>query len=168
MRTIVKNIILILPFIISACGASGVPYSAADSVKTINQKMSKLIIYRPSSLGLMARTPDVEINGNKACELPNGSFFSREYEPQNINLTVQLWDMPSTSKISINTKAGKVYYVRISSDGGKIAAGVAAGFVGLAIAEGVSSHAGPFVIDLLDEQAAIPELKNLNMSNNCQ
>ncbi len=161
--------VIALCILLSACSATGPTYSSLDSSpRRLAAQNVELVVYRPSSFALMARAPDVEINGVNTCELSNGSFFTREIELRSVAITASLWDMPGTSRLSFKPQAGKRYFVRVSTDGGKLTAGVIGGYIGLAIAEGASSRGGPFVIDLLDEQAALPELQPLKMSTACR
>jgi len=154
--------VIALCILLSACSATGPTYSSLDSSpRRLAAQNVELVVYRPSSFALMARAPDVEINGVNTCELSNGSFFTREIELRSVAITASLWDMPGTSRLSFKPQAGKRYFVRVSTD-------VVGGYIGLAIAEGASSRGGPFVIDLLDEQAALPELQPLKMSTACR
>jgi hypothetical protein len=150
---------------LTSCAASGPGYMQTVTGVAPPSDQAELIIYRTSGFMLAARAPKIEINGQPTCDLPQGGFFKQSVSPGTTTVSASLWDMPGTSRAGFNAEAGKRYAVRVSVDGGKMTSGVLGGFVGLALAEGMSGRGGPFQIDVMLEEAASAELAQARMTS---
>jgi hypothetical protein len=138
--------------------------------------MAQLVIYRPDSFKYMARTLDVGLGGNYACDLPNGSFLIKDTDKDRMAISASLWGLLGTSRIMLNPEAGKQYFVKVSVDNAKFSAAVAneesqsdpdGSSPDTVMSNGSSPKAGPFLIELIDEKAAKAELQTLTVSTNC-
>lgn len=158
-----RHILLLL--LLTSCSPSGPSYTP-DLVHT-NKAYATLVIYRPYSFFLSARTPDISINGIKSCELTNGGFFTKNVEIGKQTISSSLWDSPGTSRTNVEAKLGELRYVRVKISKDRALTGIGFGFIGQAISEGVSEQSGPFEINEVNESIAKSELQKLKMINDC-
>lgn len=146
---------------LSACSVNGKIYSQ----KPTEEGKTQLVIYHPSGelIGSipLGSGPDVKVNGQTVCGLPNSSYFIYEVEPGSVTVSSTKALAIGTSSVSFKSQPDKRYYVRITWDSDKVWAGAAGGLIGEAISEGVSSNSGPFAITLIDENVAKNELAAL-------
>jgi len=149
---------------LAGCTASGPTYSSLPEQKP-DKGMAQLVVYRPNGLAYAARRPTVEINSIKTCDLPAGGFFIKNVKPSEITITSSFWDAPGTSRFTTEAVSGKTYHIRITLNNDKLGAGLVAGFIGTAVAEGVSEHSGPFNIELVDDRTAYTEINSLKMAD---
>jgi hypothetical protein len=135
-----------------------------------------MVIYRPDSFKYMARALDVELSGNYACDLPNGSFLIEDTDKERIAIRASLWGMLGISRITLKPEAGEQYFVRVSVNNEKFSAAVASeeaeggpdgSSPDTGVTDGSSPKTGPFLIELIDQKTAKTELQTLTMSTKC-
>ena len=153
-----------MALMLAGCTASGPMYSSLPEQKP-DKGMAQLVVYRPYELSYAARRPTVEINSIKTCDLPNSSFFIKNVKPSEITVTSSFWEIPGTSRFTMSVSSGRKYYIRMALNDDKLAAGLAAGIIGMAVAEGISEHSGPFIIESVSESSAKEELQSLKKSD---
>ena len=160
-----RYIYLLFLALLTNCSSTGGNYSSLPNPK-LEKGMAQLIIYHPSGefTGSIASNPDVKINGEVACGLPNGAFFSKSIKPGSVSISSTKTFSIGTSHLDLNVQSNKKYYIRITWNDGKVLSTVGFGLIGGAVAEGVSSHSGPFVIENVTEETAKGELPNLSQS----
>lgn len=146
--------VTLLFFLLCGCTATGQQFAVPEPSND-----AAVVVYRPS--GLQLHPYDIEINGNKVCDLKRDGYFMRHYKPGIITITASVWDMPGTSRLQITVEKKHIYYVRIDKSD-KQYAKLALGFVGSLVAEGVSSTDGPYDITLVPETTAKRELTELS------
>ena len=164
--------------VLGGCSSNGSTYSSLpDTSLHPKEGMAQLVIYRPDSFKYFARTLGVELKGNTICDLPNGRFLIKDIDPSKITIKASLWGMLGTSRKTIRTHAGEQYFVKVAVDEALFSAGVAdeeaaggplGSLANTGNTEELSSHAGPFLIEIMDEKVARAELQSLRMSMECQ
>lgn len=157
--------VLVACLVLSACAASGPSFDLTNLNKP--RDGSKIVIYRPSGFIASGRSPSVEINGVKSCEMPQGSFFSKDINPGPVNLSVTLWDSPGTTRYSIIAKPGKTHFVKISPNKANILAGSSFGIAGMMMEGANSEQGGQFIFTEEPEQKALETLKTTKESISC-
>jgi hypothetical protein len=155
---------LLVLLLLTGCAASG-PMYEKQSLK--DHSKAQVVVYRPGGFVGSGRRPDILINGEKTCELPQGSYFSKEVTPGDVILTAQLWDFPGTSQIKFNARKNTPSYVRVSMDADKVAAAGMGGLIGLMVAEGASTNRGPFFMTTVSKEQAEAELASKKLSTAC-
>ena len=163
--TIITSIAALL--LLAGCSVTGPTYSSVSNEITSPEKgLSQLIIYRPDAFVGQAVSFEISTNSANTCGLQNGSFYVSNVKDGPVDITGTYWGMPGTSQMSFNAKKDGKYFIRVAWNDGKAWSGVF-GVVGMGVAEATSSHSGPFLIDILDEQSAEPELQQLKMNTQC-
>jgi hypothetical protein len=152
---------------LAACAASGQLYSP-QVLTSPSKNKAQLVIYRPSAFTASVSITNVEINGMPACELPNSSFFKFDAEPGQTTVSASIWGGIGTSKLTLKTKAGSRYFIRVAPNTGKILGGSVAGLISVGVAEAVSDNAGSFIITAIDKETAQQEIVGRKQSLSCQ
>lgn len=143
--------------LLSGCMATGAVYQAS-SIPPVKSGKAQVILYRPSALALSGVTGEVEINGVNKCDLGVNGYMVESVDPGHIVVAVDSWQLPGTSKLSFDAKAGQKYYVKVSPNGGKATAGAIAGYIGFLASEAASEQKGPFVIEPIAKGQALGDL----------
>lgn len=168
--------ILLLAVAVAGCSASGPPLTAVQSIPDSAQ----VVVVRPRTIVFSARSPDVHVNGRMACDLTNGGAFSRQVPPGEVRIaTVNGFDMAGVSTLSFPAEAGGTYYVVVTPDrdrmvrmaigstlgalaagGGAVGAAAGGTLTAAVVAKKAAasrtvSQGGPFLVDLIDEEAAL-------------
>lgn len=150
---------LLLLLLLSGCTANGPVFNENALPKTDG---ATLIVYRDNvyygAFGKIA----FEINGQEFCRLHNSSFYVHSGLHDKVSVTASIWDMPGTSRIVIDTKPGKVYYVKMDIDSGKQISGGLGGLPGALIAEGIAPTGGPYIFTNISPEQAKSELAGLH------
>lgn len=150
--------LVLLPLLLAGCAmqASGPLFSGPTK-----SEGATLILYRDNSYyGNFGKLP-FEINGEKACELHNSSFYTQSGLHGKFTISASVWDMPGTSRLMINAKGNEIYYVRWNIDSSKQVASGFGGFFGQLAAEGAANTGGPYIFTIIEPSIAKQELKNL-------
>lgn len=156
-----KGFILVAALMaLSGCTSTGPVYSSLKPGRPPSG-MAQVIVYETSSLRLSPIY--VDMNGESACAL--SGFFVKDVPAGPVTLSSSIWDMPGTSRLTIDAKPGKRYYVKFQMDTGKSLGFGAFGLLGAAVAEGASSHGGPYLIEAIDEKIATEELQSLKKAD---
>jgi hypothetical protein len=156
---------IIASFLLAGCSANGPPYSSVEQSLPAKQGMAELVIYRPSAFTGSMGTQEIDLNGSKLCSMPTASFITKYVDPGKATISAPKWS--GTSDVSFTSQPGHKYFVRIDWDQSKLLGDVT-GIIGQGIAEATSSHAGPYLIELIDEQTARGEVSSLKMVSGCQ
>lgn len=152
---------LIILLLLAGC-AQGPQWSAPP---TVEHGKAQIVLFEPKSLRLSSTA--VDLNGQHGCDVAAGGYFVLNVPPGEQTLSASIWDMPGTSRLTVNAKAGQRYYVRLDYDFGKGAAFGGLGLPGALAVEGASSHGGPFTIELIDQKTALDALPSMHAMS-CQ
>lgn len=137
---------LVFMALFSLAGCASVGGAVYSPPQTPAKGMAQLVVYENSAWKKTSQ--EVDINGVTACSLVQGGFFIRNVPAGSTTISSSIWDLPGTSRLTVNAQAGHRYYVRVQYD--------------LAAA-----RVGPFAIDNVDEGTAKSELRSLKMMNGC-
>lgn len=127
--------------VLSGCMATGAAYSPA----AMNTGKAQLVIYRPSGFMLGGVPAAIEINGVSKCSLSTSGYMIDNIEPGQTVVAADTWQLPGTSKLMFNAKAGHKYYVKVSVNGNK---GALRALGGIIASETMSGQSGPFLVEL--------------------
>lgn len=159
-----KTLSLLSLLLLTACAGTGDIYRST----VVPETKAQVVVYRPSSFVGSGYSPNVEINGRPTCRLANGSFFVRNLNPGQTTLSASAWDLPGTSRLSFDTRAGQQYFVRTSFDSSKVGAFALGGMTGALINESAASNKGPYFITLVPEGIAKGEVAKTNEATSCE
>lgn len=134
-RGLYEQILFTACLFLTGCAATGGQFSEQFS-KTGG---AQLLIYRPSSIVGVVRSPGIEINGQETCDLASNSYILKNVSPGEYTIAAQLWDIPGTSRIRLNAKANHQYFVKVTFDGGKVMSGSLGGYALLLVAAELTS-----------------------------
>lgn len=126
----------------------------------INSGKAQVVVYRPSAFGYGGISGHVEINGMAKCDLKVDGFMIANIQSGQTVIAVDNWQLPGTSKLVFNAKAGQKYYVKVSPNGDKVMAGAFAGYLGTFASEAASEQKGPFVIQAVNAGEANGALRS--------
>lgn len=152
-------IIALMALSLSACAATGERYSPP----TVQSGTAQLIIYRPSAIILGGVSAEVEVSGESKCDLSVSGYMVENISPGKTVVAVDTWQLPGTSKLAFNAKAGNKYYVRVSTNNNK--AGLRA-MGGIIASEAFGDQGGPFKVVPVDAATAIKELQETRKTCN--
>lgn len=150
-----KKHLLFFLLVLTGCGAGGPLYSE----KPIERDKAQLVIYRPQQIVgsvSVSAGPDVKINGKTACSLPNSAYFVSSVPEGNIEISSTKMLAIGTSRLKMEIQANKRYFVRITWNEEKAMLGL--------LAEAISQHSGPFIIEQVNEETAKSDMIDLKMS----
>jgi len=188
-KKIKKLFIISLAGVLSSCGAAGPTYDEAKtSIVPPTGNNSQLIIYRPDAFAGIAFSTTILINGVKACDLPNASFFVKNVSEKEITLSTSMLNPSMNAQAVFKAEPKKQYYIRVSVDEpDAVSMGAVFGLTGVLATKAASTYDNPppnsadpandsintappgaFHFIFLDEKAALPELPPLKMKSNCQ
>jgi hypothetical protein len=152
-----RHTFIVLLLLLSACNGTGPIYTHKEP----ESGKARIVVYRPDSSKFMLRSPSVDFNGIKACDLPNNSYFVREVEPKALTVSASFWDMPGTSRIVIDAKPNAAHFVRVSVDNDRFVAGMLGGVIAMGAVEATSSTSGPLRMENVERSKAETELNQM-------
>ena len=150
-----------------ACAANG-PVYTSQTLTPPGKGKAQLLIYRTSSFVASVSKTSVEVNGMPACDLPNSSFFKFEIDPGQTTISASIWGAPGTSRLTLATKAGARYFIKVAPNSNKIFAASSAGLLSMGAVEAISEDKGSFIIRMVDKEDAVREMATTNQSTNCK
>lgn len=155
---------LVVLFLLAACTATGPSFNEGNLPKGNG---ATIVIYRPYAPLALAGYFDIDINGQKTCNLYPDGFFVRSGLYKDVTISSSIFDQPGTSRIVIPTKPKHVYYVSMEINNDKQMISVFSGLIGRLATEGSSSQSGPFIFTLVDEEKAKQDLSKLRLQTTC-
>ncbi len=161
------TVILVLAVVLTLSGCSGVREGTRQGAvmswsEAPANARARIVVYRPSTLDHFQRSPEIDLNGVPACDLPNGEAFFRDIEPGSVTVSTSLWDWPGTSRLAFRADEGRTYFVRMSPNAEKRLAGLLGGHPGVWIAEALAERGGPFLLDLTARAEALASLESIS------
>jgi hypothetical protein len=118
---------------------------------TANKDQATIVVYRPSRYEWTGRYYPININGIEVCNLGDASFFTKQMNAGDVNISSSVWDAAGTSRLAIKAKPGRIYYVKILPANYTIIS---------------QWNHGPFEFNLIDESQAKQDLSGLHVD--CQ
>lgn len=152
-----------LAVMLLGCATSSQSGPTMASLRTIGPppaSQSRIIVMRPEKgfFGWSDRALPVKINDEAISEILTGQYVTVDRRPGRHQISVELWDLPGTSRRDVNTAPGRVYYfaARVKQKVNDIsAATIFGGLAGYAIAATVTDdNTGPVDIVPMSEAEA--------------
>lgn len=159
-----KNVLLITSLCLSlaACATMGPQYSQ-KSIPPVKNSAAQLVVFRPSAF-TGPGGPYFYVNDEKKCQVGGNGVFAVDIAA-GTNTLVTDATLGTPSRMELDAKAGRRYYIKIEENHAKSTAAGAFGLIGVATYNAAASDNADYKMEVLDADYAQSALKSMQMIN---
>ncbi|MGA7324428.1 MAG: hypothetical protein WBX25_08095 [Rhodomicrobium sp.] len=114
MRNLIRpGLALVMATTFCACGSTGTENATLLS-QPLRSGAARVQIVRPQEFLAALRDARIKVDGKKVADLTNGSSTTVDIAAGSHDITVDVWDSPSTYKMKLDAKPGTLYTLEVT------------------------------------------------------
>ena len=152
----------------TACSASGPRFhETLYATQSAPADKARIIFFRLYDFVGSLRTVPIDIDGKTVARLGYNGFATVDIVPGEHEIASSIWDIPGRFAMNIKIEDGQIYYIQVSprKEDMKHAWLASFGLIGGLIAVSMQDKDGPFILEPVEAEKAIPLLTELKLSD---